>query len=177
MRETNTSEQKEANVDTEIQEKVTQRIPDREDKLRKGTKEFPERTEKLWTLWKRTSTLLKQLCCTGSRMQKMSKKKGHFAAVCRSGRVGAVLEEEEEDTLFLGAVSTEKKLKTWKKTLKVNGLDITPQVGYRGGCNSHPSYCVLKSMAQPTNQSNNTTVWAQQWTSIGQRSIWWSHGI
>ena len=57
-------------------------------------------------------------------MQKC-RKKGHFAAVCRSGRVGAVLEVEEEDTLFLGVVSTVNKLKTWKKTLKVNGHDIT----------------------------------------------------
>lgn len=45
--------------------------------------------------------------------------------MCKSGRVGAVLEAEEEDALFLGAVSTRKKPTTWKKTLKVNGHDLT----------------------------------------------------
>ncbi|XP_063077523.1 uncharacterized protein K02A2.6-like [Engraulis encrasicolus] len=52
------------------------------------------------------------------------RKRGHFAAVCKSGRVGAVLEAEEEGTLFLGAVSTGRK-PAWTKTLKVNGQALT----------------------------------------------------
>lgn len=49
----------------------------------------------------------------------------HYAAVCKCGRVGAVLEAEEEYILFLGAISKGKKPETWEKTLKVNGQDIT----------------------------------------------------
>lgn len=71
VRETNCRTKRDECGLTEIQEKVTQRLPDGEDNPQKGTKRFPERTEKLWTMWKRTSTLPEQLCSTGCRMQKM----------------------------------------------------------------------------------------------------------
>ena len=40
-----------------------------------------------------------------------------------------MLEEEKEDTLLLGEVSTRTKPETWKKTLKVNGKRNYVQVG------------------------------------------------
>lgn len=161
VRETNTTEQK-ANVDLlKFKKKSHREYQTGKTTYGRGQKDFQTGQKSCGRCGKGPAHSLNN-CAAHEAECRKCRKKGHFAAVCRSGRVGAVLKEEEEDTLFLGVVSTGKKPETWKKNTEVEWWRHHIQVGYRGGRDSHPSYCLLKTKTRPTHQSNNTIVWAQQ---------------
>lgn len=125
VRETKTTEQKEANVDLlKFKKKSHREYQTGKTTYGNRQKDFQKGHECYGRCGKGPAHSLND-CAAWEAECRKCRKRGHFAAVCRSGRVGAVLEAEEEDTLFLGALSTEKKPETWKKTLKGNGQDIT----------------------------------------------------
>lgn len=125
VRETNITDKKEANVDLlKFKKQSYKDTQTRKTAYGKGQKDFQKGRKSCGRCGKAPAHSLNNCAAREAECRKC-RKKGHFAAVCRSGRVAAILENEEEDTLFLGAVSTGNNPKTWKKTLKVNGRDIT----------------------------------------------------
>jgi len=125
VRETKTTEQREANVDLlKFKKKSHKEYQTGKTTNGRERKDFQKGQKNCGRCGKGPAHSLNN-CATRDAGCRKCRKRGHFAAVCRSGRVGAVLEAEEEDALFLGALSTGKKPETWKKTLKVNGQDIT----------------------------------------------------
>lgn len=70
-----------------------------------GLKE-PHKRQMSRELGGKAVSLLELLCCTACRLPK----RGHNAAVCRSGRMDAI-QEQEVETVFLGKVSKGHKSK------------------------------------------------------------------
>ncbi|KAL2104369.1 hypothetical protein ACEWY4_001237 [Coilia grayii] len=125
VRETKPAEQKKGNVDLlKFKKKPNRGNQKGKPSYGRGQKDFQKGQKSCGRCGKGPPHSLNNCAARDAECRKCLKR-GHFAAVCRSGRVGAVLEGEEDDTLFLGAVSAGKKPETWKKTLKVNGQDIT----------------------------------------------------
>lgn len=125
VRDTKVTEQGEANVDLlKFKKKPYRENQSGRTSYGKGQKEFHKGKKTCGRCGKGPPHSLNN-CAAREAECRRCRKRGHFAAVCKSGRVGAVLEAEEEDVLFLGAVSTGKKPAKWKKTLKVNGKDLT----------------------------------------------------
>lgn len=118
VREINTAE-KQANVDFLKYKKTFQKENQTGKTLtanKKGQKDFQKDQKSCGRCGKAPAHSLNNCAARDAECRKCHKK-GHFAAVCRSVRIGAVLEEVEGDTLFLGAVYTGNKINSWKKTL------------------------------------------------------------
>lgn len=124
VRETNVKEIKEANVDLLKLKKTTYK----DNQTRKtfgvkGQHEY-EKGHKHCGRCGKSPAHSKNNCVARDAECRKCRKKGHFAALCRSGRVGTVM-EDEDSTLFLGAVFAGPQPKHWKKTLEINGKELT----------------------------------------------------
>lgn len=114
VRETKTAEQKEANVDLlKFKKKPNKGNQKGKSSYGRGQKDFQKGQKNCGRCGKGPPHSLKNCAARDAECRKCQRR-GHLAAVCRLGRVGTVLEGEEDDTLFLGAVSAGKKPETWK---------------------------------------------------------------
>nr|XP_057937756.1 cytokine receptor family member b2 isoform X2 [Doryrhamphus excisus] len=124
MRETNVKDIKEANVDALKFKKKTFKENQARKPFETKCQFQNQRGNKYCGRCGKSPAHSKNDCAARDAECRKCRKMGHFAAQCRSGRVGAVL-EDEDNILFLGTVSAGAQPTNWKKTLEVNGKNVT----------------------------------------------------
>lgn len=118
VRDTTVKEMKEANVDLLKFKKKTFRDNQTRKTFETKSQSEYQKGQKYCGRCGKSPAHSKNTCAARDAECRKCHKKGHFAAVCRSGRVGAVL-EDTDNTLFLGVVTAEAQLTNWKKTLEL----------------------------------------------------------
>ena len=186
VREAASTDQKEANVDMMKFKKKPQRHNQTGKSAHgKGQKELHKGQKSCGRCGKSPAHSLNNCAARDVECRKCHKR-GHYAAVCRSGRVETI-QEQEVDTVFLGEVSMGNKSKTWRKTLKLNGqqttfkLDTGAEVtAIPATVHSEKEYGILTRASKVLcGPSNNTLKVHGQFNGVteykNQKTIWVCH--
>uniref|UniRef100_A0A3B3C9Q2 Gypsy retrotransposon integrase-like protein 1 n=1 Tax=Oryzias melastigma TaxID=30732 RepID=A0A3B3C9Q2_ORYME len=123
VRETNIKDVKEANVDALKFKKKTFKEYQARKTFNRNSQSENQKAFKNCGRCGKSPAHPKSTCGARDAICRKCQKKGHFAAVCRSSRIGAVV-EDDDNTLFLGAVSAGTHPNNWKKTVEVNGKNV-----------------------------------------------------